>query len=171
MKIDLLGIPRFTEDDIVEMIQSGHVDKCVQVLCEDSAEIQRFNQSATRFGRPKLQIYNPISVSLEEFDSSAQSTWFMPEEYQEINILDLLTARCTNQDEVERVELELEEYKERNMYNVLRYMLFLVDTMREHNIVWGVGRGSSVASFVLYLIGVHRINSVQYGLDFTEFMR
>jgi len=43
--------------------------------------------------------------------------------------------------------------------------------MRENGIVWGVGRGASVASYVLYLIGVHRINSIQYGLDWREFLR
>jgi len=57
------------------------------------------------------------------------------------------------------------------MHNLLRYMIYLVDFMRENNIVWGVGRGSSVASYVLYLIGVHRINSIQYGLDWHEFLR
>ena len=57
------------------------------------------------------------------------------------------------------------------MYHLLRYMIYLVDFMRENNIVWGVGRGSSVASYVLYLIGVHRIDSIQYDLDWREFLR
>ena len=54
---------------------------------------------------------------------------------------------------------------------MLCYLKYLIDTMRENSIVWGVGRGSSVASFVLYKIGVHRINSLYYDLDFNEFMR
>jgi DNA polymerase III alpha subunit len=43
--------------------------------------------------------------------------------------------------------------------------------MRKENIVWGVGRGSSVASYVLYLIGVHKIDSLYYNLDVEEFLR
>ena len=35
----------------------------------------------------------------------------------------------------------------------------------------GVGRGSSVASYILYLIGVHRIDSIKYNLDWKEFLR
>jgi len=66
---------------------------------------------------------------------------------------------------------EYAEFGERGMENLLRYMIYLVDFMRENNIVWGVGRGSSVASYVLYLIGVHRIDSIQYGLDWREFLR
>ena len=72
---------------------------------------------------------------------------------------------------MKRVWEELDAYKERGMHDLLRYMIYLVDYMRENNIVWGVGRGSSVASFVLYLIGIHKINSIQYQLDWREFLR
>jgi len=48
---------------------------------------------------------------------------------------------------------------------------YFVDTMQANNVVWGVGRGSSVASYVLYLIGVHKIDSIKYNLDWQEFLR
>jgi DNA polymerase III alpha subunit len=50
-------------------------------------------------------------------------------------------------------------------------MKYLVDTLRKNIIVWGVGRGSSVASYILYLIGVHRIDSLYYDLDIAEFLK
>jgi len=43
--------------------------------------------------------------------------------------------------------------------------------MIANRVIWGVGRGSSVASFVLYKLGVHRINSLHYNLDVGEFLR
>ena len=55
--------------------------------------------------------------------------------------------------------------------DVLQFLKYMVDTLRENNIVWGVGRGSSVASYVLYLLGVHKVNSIKYDLDPTEFLR
>jgi DNA polymerase III alpha subunit len=70
-----------------------------------------------------------------------------------------------------RTEAELVEFDQRGMYPLLQYMIYLVDFMRENNIVWGVGRGSSVASYVLYLIGIHRINSIHFDLDWHEFLR
>jgi len=76
-----------------------------------------------------------------------------------------------NTKEVKRLEEELEAFYKNDMFDLLRYMIYLVDFMRKNNIVWGVGRGSSVASYVLYLIGVHRINPIQYGLDWREFLR
>jgi DNA polymerase III alpha subunit len=57
------------------------------------------------------------------------------------------------------------------MFDLLFYLKYLVDTMRENKIVWGVGRGSSVASYVLYLIGVHKIDSIKYELDINEFLK
>jgi DNA polymerase III alpha subunit len=62
-------------------------------------------------------------------------------------------------------------YQERGLMDLLRYLKYLVDVMRANRVVWGVGRGSSVASFVLYKLGVHRINSLHYELDSTEFLR
>jgi DNA polymerase III alpha subunit len=73
--------------------------------------------------------------------------------------------------EVARVTAELKLFKNRGMYPVLRLLIYLVDFMRAHNVVWGVGRGSSVASFCLYLIGIHRINSLKYDLDINEFLK
>ena len=71
----------------------------------------------------------------------------------------------------ERLIEELQEYRKRDMLNLLKWLKFLVDTMRQNQIIWGVGRGSSVASYVLYLLGIHKIDSVKYKLDFKEFMR
>ena len=50
-------------------------------------------------------------------------------------------------------------------------MIYLVDIMQENKVIWGVGRGSSVASFVLYLIGIHKINPITHDLDWREFLR
>ena len=66
---------------------------------------------------------------------------------------------------------ELLLYQERGMFDLLRFLVYIVDVMREQDIVWGVGRGSSVASYVLYLIGVHKIDSLYYDLDIAEFLR
>jgi DNA polymerase III alpha subunit len=79
--------------------------------------------------------------------------------------------KCTTDKEIARASQELIEFKKRDMNNLLCYMIYLVDFMRENNIVWGVGRGSSVASYVLYLIGVHTIDSIQFDLDWREFLR
>ena len=78
---------------------------------------------------------------------------------------------CRTDAELQRVGSELLLYQERDMFDLLRFLVYMVDTMRNNSIVWGVGRGSSVASYVLYLIGVHKIDSLYYDLDIAEFLR
>jgi DNA polymerase III alpha subunit len=95
----------------------------------------------------------------------------MPQEYKNFDIAQYVLELCKTQEELQRVGQELLLYQDRNLFMLLRFMKYLVDTLRKNNIVWGVGRGSSVASYVLYLIGVHKINSLYYDLDITEFLK
>ena len=184
MKTDELGIPRFTNRDLIDMIYSGHVDKCHVVLCDPSNDIEKFNAAMREQYLPELTKYIPLDVDQKTFDGVCQSKWFMPDEYKVYDLLSFLNVRVAqetnipisdlsyrNTPEWQRVEEELQAFQERDMVQLLRYMKYLVDFMRKNNIVWGVGRGSSVASYVLYLIGVHRINSIQYDLDWREFLR
>ena len=171
MKTDSLGIPRFTNRDLVDMIYSGHADKVHVVLCDPSDDVDKFNAAMKEQGFDKLQKYIPLDVDQKTFDGVCQSEWFMPDEYKQLTIQNYVLNKCKTDQELERVAEELKAFRERDMFNLLRYMVYLVDFMRENNIVWGVGRGSSVASYVLYLIGVHRINSIQYDLDWREFLR
>jgi len=170
MKTDELGIPRFSNKDLVDMIYSGNIDKCHVVLCDPSDDVDMFNKAMEEQGFDKLQKYIPLDVDQKTFDSVCQGEWFMPDEYKNIDVRDYVIRKCPGAN-FERTYEELEAYEERDMYNLLRYMIYLVDFMRENDIVWGVGRGSSVASYVLYLIGVHKIDSIQFGLDWREFLR
>ncbi len=174
MKTDSLGIPRFSNRDLIDMIYTGHADKCHVVLCEQSDDIDKFNEAMEEQGFDKLQKYIPLDVDQKTFDNVCQSEWFMPNEYKDINVYEYVLSKAETpcgQDVQDRIWEELQEYEKREMFDLLRYMIYLVDFMRENNIVWGVGRGSSVASYVLYLIGVHKINSIQFGLDYQEFLR
>jgi len=171
MKTDDLGIPRFSNRDLVDMIYSGNIDKVHVVLCDPSDDIDKFNSAMEAQGMNPLQKYIPLDVDQKTFDGVCQGEWFMPDEYKNMDIYSWVEQRCNTHEEVARIDEEFIAYEEKGLLDLLRYMVYLVDFMRENNIVWGVGRGSSVASYVLYIIGVHRINSIQYGLDWREFLR
>ena len=172
MKTDDLGIPRFSNRDLIDMIYSGNVEKCHVVLCDQNDDVDKFNAAMEAQGLDPLQKYIPLDVDTKTFDGVCQSEWFMPDEYKTLNVYDYVMNKAGDDlAELERVEEELAQFKVRGMTNLLRYMIYLVDFMRENDIVWGVGRGSSVASYVLYLIGVHRIDSLKYNLDWREFLR
>jgi DNA polymerase III alpha subunit len=96
--------------------------------------------------------------------------WFIPDQYKNMDIEEFLVDRCPKEN-YDRLIKELELYRKNDMLDVLKTMKYIVDELRKNNIVWGVGRGSSVASYVLYLIGVHKIDSVKYRLPIEEFFK
>lgn len=171
MKTDELGIPRFSNRDLIDMIYSGNADKVHVVLCDQSDDVDKFNKAMEEQGMDPLQKYIPLDVDKKTFDGVCQGEWFMPDEYKNLNVHNYILTKELTQEQTARAAEELAEFEKRGMMNLLRYMIYLVNFMRENNIVWGVGRGSSVASYVLYLIGVHKIDSIQYGLDWHEFLR
>lgn len=184
LKTDNLGIPRFTKHNLMDIIYTGQLDKCHIVLCDPDDDIDRFNELMEEQGLPTLSKYVPIDVDQKTFDAACQSEWFMPDKYKNLDIMDYLLTRVMeelqcpddvhvldNTVEWDRVRAEMNAFNNHNMINMLRYMVYLVDFMRENKIVWGVGRGSSVASYVLYLIGIHKIDSLKYNLDWREFLR
>lgn len=121
---------------------------------------------------PKFIDYDKLAQeSLENFDHRCQNTWHMPAEYKQLDIAEHVVAMCDTPEKLQRVGHELLLYQERGLFDLLRYLKYLVDVMRDNHVIWGVGRGSSVASYVLYLLGVHRIDSMYYDLDAEEFLR
>lgn len=111
------------------------------------------------------------SLSVQDFDKQCQSNWYMPDDYKKLDVAEHVLNLCQSPQELQRVGQELMLYQEHGLFDLLRFLKYLVDVMTENNIIWGVGRGSSVASHVLYLLGVHRINSMHYDLDIKEFLR
>lgn len=169
MKYDEYSRPLLTENDAVELLyRDPDLDFNNLVVAES-----RYNRSLSDLhaGFVKVQEYQKLSVSLEEFDQTNQNNWFMPDQYRDLDIAKWVLDQCNNSAELQRVGEELLLFQERNLFPLLCYLKYLVDVMHDNMIVWGVGRGSSVASFVLYKIGIHRINSLYYDLDIREFLK
>lgn len=98
-------------------------------------------------------------------------TWFTPPEYQCINLSDHVLSRCTTQEQLERAQWELRMIQELDAEHIFLHLIYLVDEWRKHDLVWGIGRGSSVSCFVLYVIGINKINPLDYDLDPREFFK
>jgi DNA polymerase III alpha subunit len=111
------------------------------------------------------------NTSVPEFHAAQQLMWHMPDQYKTLDIAKHVLGLCNTEAELQRCGTELLLYQERGLFDLLRYLKYLVDVMTQNQVIWGVGRGSSVASYVLYLLGVHRIDSMYYNLDIAEFLR
>lgn len=162
----------FADPDIVNLVMQGAaVDELEHLTVDQSIDLAQLQQLLPDLPNIESWHYPSTASTVEEFDRANQQRWFLPKQYQEIDVAEYVLNMCTTDEQLQRVGKELLLYQERNMFDILRYMIYLVDFMRENNIVWGVGRGSSVASYVLYLIGVHQIDSIYYDLDVEEFLR
>jgi DNA polymerase III alpha subunit len=168
MRTDNFGQIIFNENDLFDLYLTDPSRKLSSVLCEDTISFPNFIEPNFI---PEIISYIETNMSQKDFDTKNQSIWFMPEKYKNMDIAKYILDLCQNDSELQRTGEELLLFQERNMFDLLKYLKYLVDIMREHNIVWGVGRGSSVASFVLYLLGVHKINSLYYDLSVDEFLR
>ena len=170
MKYDQYGQTYTTSNELCDLLYKNPTLDISLFQVEDSIE---YNRSVAELHAELdlLDSYHSISQTVEEFDQVLQSNWRMPQEYREIDIAAYVLGLCREEHELQRVGEELILYQERNLFNLLRYLKYLVDTLRKNNVVWGVGRGSSVASYVLFLIGVHKIDSLYYNLNIDEFLK
>ena len=175
MNYDQFGLAYTTEAELCDLLYINPALDISKFLVCDPKE---FNDAVANLNvnYPHLVPYIDISeidttMTIERFDQQQQGHWYMPAEYADMDIAKWILDQCTTDAELQRVGEELVLFQERELFDLLRWLRYFVDTMRANNIVWGVGRGSSVASYVLYLIGVHRINSMYYDLNINEFLK
>jgi DNA polymerase III alpha subunit len=168
MRTDIYGQQIYNEMELCLLYLQDPNRTIKRALVENEI---KFDEVLQLENAPELIQYNKLDMTVEQFDNKMQSNWLMPEQYKTMDIAQYVLNQCQGEAELQRAGEELLLFQERDMFVLLRYLKYLVDTMRDNNIVWGVGRGSSVASFVLFLLGIHRINSLYYQLDIGEFLK
>lgn len=168
MTKDKYGQIIYSEEDICRMMLEDRERHIKHILVDKPIA---FSEELELKKIPKILEYVDSDQPLHEFDRAMQSNWHMPEEYKNLDIVLWLLDKCQNDTERQRVGHELLLYIDRGLLPLLQYLKYIVDLMRTNNIIWGVGRGSSVSSYVLFLIGVHKIDSIFYDLSVEEFLK
>jgi DNA polymerase III alpha subunit len=170
MKQNKFGEMVFSESDVCDLIMLGHdVSDLAGMIVDDTIDLAswpEFVDTVPDFLQQRFHTY-----SVPEFHAQQQKNWHMPDEYKTLDIAAHVLSLCQSPAELQRCGQELLLFQERDLFDLLRYLKYLVDVMTVNNIIWGVGRGSSVASYVLYKLGVHRIDSLHYNLHIQEFLR
>ena len=166
------------ENDAVSGLLKGKRIKSAVSI--DTAWAEQYNKSIKVFeSGAKLDYSTEHTGSTEQYvlDCIDSKNWNMPEEYKSLNVELELDSRLQELGhgpdslQRQRVTTEYSMYQERNLIPVLQFLIYLVDVAKENNIVLGVGRGSSVASYILYLLGIHKVDSLAYNLDIKEFLK
>lgn len=143
---------------------------------DDASEVAKYTEYSKKVLGDERWIFEDYLLesstrSVESYHESRTKRWDIPDTYKELDVLDYLLDKCLTEEETERVLVEWEMFEERGLIPLLQFLVFIVDYMRENSIVWGVGRGSSVSSYSLYLMGVHKVNSLKYELPIEEFLK
>jgi len=149
-----------TEQDGIELLYRGD---SIYDIAFDS--IEQYNKFSTEL---ELESITDKSIISKDFN--------IPQHYKELDVETYIRNKVPHSGDSDtsvnaRVEQELAMYKERGLYPILQLLIYIIDTLRKNNLVWGVGRGSSVSSYLLYLIGVHKVDSYKYRLDIKEFLK
>lgn len=162
----------FPSSVVTDLLNLGHKPSDIYVN-ELTDDIKMFNKLCR----------HDQQISVKTIQNPLMFNWVIPEQYSSMNVYDrlmaLLVVYCEQLESidgdtaaslVERVDIEYNLYVKHDKIDVLKTMFYIVDTLTQNQIVWGVGRGSSVSSFLLYLIGVHDVDSFAYGLEITDFL-
>jgi hypothetical protein len=172
MKTNKFGEMIYSESDLADQVMQGRKVWTMPFCVEEDIDIERL---VPLLENPEYLMSWTFSensdISVPVFDQIRQSCWYMPDEYRDMDIAEHILGLCETQEQLQRCGEELLMFQEHGLFDLLKYMKYLVDVMRENRVIWGVGRGSSVASYVLYKLGVHRIDSMHYDLNPREFLR
>jgi hypothetical protein len=97
--------------------------------------------------------------------------FLMPDEYKNLDLIGYFSDKVTTEEEMIRVAEEVDLFVASNNENLLKYLVYLGEVIKDNNIVTGVGRGSSVSVYLLYLIGIHKVDSLKHQLNYREFFK
>ena len=170
VKINDYGDCVYSEESILELLyQDPELD--ISKLYVEKTE--QYQKALTELGidLPSINAEPKNHIDVKEFDRANTQSWHMPAQYETIDVREWLLEKCGDDKEKQRVRDEMKLFEEKGFTKVLQFLIYFVDTLRANNVVWGVGRGSSVSSFCLFLIGVHKINPLLFDLDYREFLR
>ena len=171
MRENAVGQIVIGEGDFVDLLLRGRADAVPLVADGEWMDLYRDSCAASGVRDPAMWQDDADHLSVGEFSDRCVSEWFMPDEYRDLDVEALALERCGTEEERERVALEMEMFRERGMDDVLRFLKYFVDRIDKKGLFIGLGRGSSVASHVLYLLGVHRVNPMEHDLPIGEFLK
>lgn len=159
---EIYGMEFLYEDFSLELFS---FQKDVSTRFNDIQSVMSNNRQIT------VETKHPETTSIQNFHDNRKGHWLIPQEYKNIDLYDYFSRILIEKDdiEVERVRYELSLFDYYNMNNLLRTAIYIVDVLNNNKVVYGIGRGSSVSCYCLYLLGLHKVDSLYYNLDVNEF--
>lgn len=164
-EIDDFGDVIFNDDGIIDLLLNKTFIK--NPIISNIENQDKFNIVSNFL----VEKYQPKTCDVDEYHHKRSNEILIPDAFKDIDIRSYVLSLNNTDEEIKRINEECDIIEKRNMENFFRCMIYIVFKLRENGIVWGVGRGSCVASLVLYKIGIHKINPLKYDIDYNEFFK
>lgn len=161
VEFDSAGLAHVSNQGIIELAYQNRLQDAV-FEWQDQNSKNTFAEISTYLDNWPFDVREP---------DPASRRWFTPQEYQELDLDSYVLSRCRDQAQIKRAAHELRLIHQLGVEHIFRHLIYLVNQWRSKNLVWGIGRGSSVSCFVLYAIGLNKINPLDYDLDCGEFFK
>ena len=156
-------------DGTVEVSAESVPELLLQGICPSKIVVREQNEDIELFN----SINECVIQSSKDKNNYLDRSWNIPPKYNVINIeeyfLKIINDRLLDYEYENRLNLELKEIKNRNLVDLFKCLIYVVNELKNNSIVWGVGRGSSCASLCLFLLGLHLIDPVKYDIPLSEF--
>lgn len=162
------GVIQVAPEKLESLIMSGAMPEKLAVTVM-TPEIEAYNRLADNKIQVKTEL-NPLSYE-----------WELPPEYQDFDLVKYVNEEILAKDKIpedalfekriDRLLTELDYYQNEGYIPMLATLVYVIDTLKKNRIVWGVGRGSSCASYLLYLMDVHSIDPIKFDIPIEEFLR
>lgn len=166
------GVSIVNLEDVADALIRGVHPSKIRVR-GTSQDIEAFNKQVAEDDRIYTEdVAAPINIKMG---------WLLPQKYLSLDletyISNVFIERLPSLnysdsemvDAISRIDAELREIRQRGMVEFTKTIIFVLDTFRSEDLVWGVGRGSSCASYILFIIGLHVVDCIKYDVSMDEF--
>jgi len=164
------GVSEIEPDQLARFLLLGIPPNKLRVTSE-TPDIAEFNTQVSEREQLLPVQQEPINLDMG---------WQLPEEYQNLDLQEYMAKQFEKncpasytpemvEKALDRIVDELQEVEARGMVQFMQTVIYIIDQLRENNVLWGVGRGSSCASYLLYLIGLHVVDCVVLDVPADEF--
>ena len=154
------GCLEVSEDKVSQLLLAGIDPK---MIISSGDDIEKFNSLVDNID----EMISCEKTELLKLDKS----WKIPEYYFNLDLEEYFIDLVKSYDQryVDRVLQEIQLVKHHKMQSLIKTLIYVVDKFRANNVVWGVGRGSSCASILLYLIDLHCVDPIKWDIQAEEF--
>lgn len=162
------GVSSFDANNISELLQKYNVSAVDRLTPEISEYNKHVKKSEEIVVKQDCELPIPNWVLPDKYDKLELESWIFQKHDQLAQTNNWTVTEITSR--LNRLCTELVEFENRNLTNLLKTMVYITDQLTQKQILWGVGRGSSVSSYLLYVLGVHDVDSFAFDLDIEDFM-